>query len=111
MFGDDVAIGPRAFVTAANYRFNDGAPVRSNAMNEAEIVFGDDVWIGAAAIVLAGTHIGNGAIVGAGAVVRGEVPSYGIMSGNPAVLVAIARGLERKLRRPPAASPTRPCFS
>ena len=87
VFGDDVAIGPRAFVTAANYRFNDGAPVRSNAMNEAEIVFGDDVWIGAAAIVLAGTHIGDGAIVGAGAVVRGEVPSYGIMSGNPAVLV------------------------
>jgi hypothetical protein len=27
VFGDDVAIGPRAFVTAANYRFNDGAPV------------------------------------------------------------------------------------
>ena len=87
VLGDDVSIGPRAFVTAANYRFNDGAPIRSNAMNEAEIVMGDDVWIGAAAIVLPGTRIGDGAIVGAGAVVRGEVPSYAIMSGNPAVLI------------------------
>jgi probable biosynthetic protein (TIGR04098 family) len=87
VLGDDVAIGPRAFVTAANYRFNDGGPVRSSAMNEAEIIFGNDVWVGAAAIVLAGSHIGDGAIVGAGAVVRGEVPPYGIVSGNPAVLV------------------------
>jgi probable biosynthetic protein (TIGR04098 family) len=87
VLGDDVSLGPRAFVTAANYRFNDGAPVRSSAMSEAEIIVGNDVWIGAAAIILAGSHIGEGAIVGAGAVVRGEVAPYAIVSGNPAVLV------------------------
>ena len=38
--GDDVTFGPRVMVTAANYRFNDGQPVRSNAMDEREIVNG-----------------------------------------------------------------------
>lgn len=84
VLGDDVGIGPRVFMTAANYQFNDGAPVRSNAMQEAEIIVGNDVLIGAAAIILPGVRIGDGAIIAAGAVVHGEVPPYAIMFGNPA---------------------------
>lgn len=105
VLGDDVAIGPRAFVTAANYRFNDGAPVRSNAMNEAEIILGNDVWVGVAAIILAGSRIGEGAIVGAGAVVRGEVAPYTIVSGNPAVLVGYRRRPGVEATKPSADEP------
>ena len=36
------------------------------------------------ALVLPGAHIGHGAIIGAGSVVRGTVPPYAIVSGNPA---------------------------
>ena len=51
------------------------------------ISIGDDVWIGMRAIVLAGINIGNGAIVGAGAVVCADVPPMTIVAGNPARVV------------------------
>lgn len=45
---------------------------------------GDDVWLGAGAVVLMGTTIGNGAVVGAGSVVRRGVPDYEVHAGVPA---------------------------
>ncbi|MER2604371.1 MAG: chloramphenicol acetyltransferase [Siculibacillus sp.] len=48
---------------------------------------GHDVWIGRAAIVLPGRRIGNGAIVGAGAVVTKDVAPYTIVAGNPARVI------------------------
>lgn len=51
------------------------------------VTIGNDVWIGARAIVLDGATIGDGAIVAAGSVVSGEVPPYAIVSGVPAKLV------------------------
>jgi acetyltransferase-like isoleucine patch superfamily enzyme len=50
----------------------------------APIVIGNDVWIGARAIILDGVVIGNGAIVGAGAVVTSSVPPYAVVAGAPA---------------------------
>ncbi|SJZ75231.1 DapH/DapD/GlmU-related protein [Photobacterium toruni] len=47
-------------------------------------VIGDDVWIGAHAIVKQGIVIGKGAIIGAGAVVTHNVESYHIVAGVPA---------------------------
>ncbi|WP_108483599.1 CatB-related O-acetyltransferase [Oceaniglobus ichthyenteri] len=52
-----------------------------------DTVIGHDVWLGYGAIVLPGAQIGNGVIVGAGAVVRGTVPDYAIVTGNPAAIV------------------------
>lgn len=51
------------------------------------IVLKSDSWIGARAILLAGTVIGVGAIVGAATVVDFEVPDYAIVAGNPARIV------------------------
>jgi len=48
------------------------------------IVVGNDVWIGARAIILSGVTIGNGAVVAAGSVVTKDVPPYAIAAGNPA---------------------------
>lgn len=47
----------------------------------------DDVWIGYGAVVLSGVHIGRGAIVAAGSVVKSDVPAYAIVGGNPAVTI------------------------
>ena len=48
---------------------------------------GNDVWIGMRAVILAGVTIGDGAIIGAGAVVSEEVPPRCMASGNPARIV------------------------
>ena len=47
------------------------------------IIIGENVWIGANAVLLGGTKIGDGAIIGAAAVVDFEVPSHSIVAGNP----------------------------
>ncbi len=52
-----------------------------------EVRIGHDVWIGARAILLGGVRIGNGAVVGAGAVVTKDVPDYAIVGGVPAKII------------------------
>ena len=51
---------------------------------EAEIVLEEDVWLGVNVVVLKGVRIGRGAIVAAGAIVTGNVPSHEIWGGVPA---------------------------
>ncbi|HSI32878.1 MAG: DapH/DapD/GlmU-related protein [Phycisphaerae bacterium] len=55
------------------------------------IDIGENCWIGARAILLAGARLGEGAIVGAGAVVDFEVPAFAVAAGNPARVVGWAR--------------------
>lgn len=52
-----------------------------------QIIIGNDVWIGAYATILGGVRIGNGAVIGAGAVVAKDVPPYAVVVGNPARIV------------------------
>ena len=52
--------------------------------NKGDIVVGNDVWIGFEAVLLAGVHIGHGAIIGTRAVVTRDVPPYTIVGGIPA---------------------------
>ena len=52
--------------------------------NKGDIVIGNDVWIGYEALIMAGVHIGNGAIIGSRAVVTKDVPPYTIVGGVPA---------------------------
>ena len=52
-----------------------------------DIVVEEDVWLGARVTLLVGSHIGRGAIVGAGSVVRSYIPPYSIVLGNPAKIV------------------------
>ncbi len=52
--------------------------------NKGDIVVGNDVWIGFEAVILAGVTIGDGAVIGARAVVTKDVPPYTIVGGVPA---------------------------
>lgn len=51
------------------------------------VTLDENVWVGAHALVLKGTHIARDSVVGAGSVVRGEVPARVVVAGNPAVVV------------------------
>ncbi len=48
------------------------------------VVIGNDVWIGQNALLLAGIHVGDGAVIAAGAVVTRDVPAYTVVGGVPA---------------------------
>lgn len=81
--GADVSVGPEAAILTLGHdprsaSFADrGGPVR----------IGDRAWIGYRAIVLPGVQIGEGAVVGAGAVVSRHVPPFTIVAGNPASVI------------------------
>lgn len=85
--GSNVLMGPGVLITAANYRFNDGHPVTEQAMDEADVSIGNDVWLGAKAMVMPGVTVGDGAIIAAGAVVTRDIPPMAIAAGVPAKVV------------------------
>ena len=55
-----------------------------NAAENKRVIIGNDVWIGYQSIILGGIKIGDGAVVGAGAVVVKDVPPYSVVGGVPA---------------------------
>jgi acetyltransferase-like isoleucine patch superfamily enzyme len=61
-----------------------GADVKILPWSWATTQIGNDVWIGSNSVVRGGVSIGDGAVIGAGAVVTKDVPPYAICVGNPA---------------------------
>lgn len=86
-FGDDVMLGPKVIIWSRDHGMAPNAPMRTQPHTSAPIRVGNDVWIGAAAIILKGVTIGDGAVVGAGSVVTKDVPARAIVVGNPARIV------------------------
>ena len=57
------------------------------AVSKGDIIVDDDVWIGYGATILSGVHIGQGAVIAAGAVVTADVEPYSIVGGVPAKVI------------------------
>ena len=89
MFGKNVMMGPNVSIFTTNHAFDrlDVPMCQQGNSKERPVTVGDDVWIGAGAIILPGVTVGNGAIIGAGAVVTKDVPEYAIVGGNPAKVI------------------------
>lgn len=86
--GNFVMIGPNTCIISSNHGFlQENIPMVRQKPLRAPIKIADDVWIGANAIILSGVTIGQGAIVGAGAIVTKDVSPYSIVVGNPAKLI------------------------
>jgi acetyltransferase-like isoleucine patch superfamily enzyme len=86
--GNYTILGPGVFVVAANHGIAaNGVPIRYQAWSERPVVIGDDVWIGANAVILPGTTIGSGAVIGAGTVVSGVVPAGAVVHQQRGSLV------------------------
>lgn len=81
--GAGTMIGEYASVRDANHR-RDGPCLREAGHDAGAITIGREVWIGRGATVLAGVHIGDHAVVAAGAVVTRDVPAGGVVGGVPA---------------------------
>lgn len=63
------------------------APHLRMVISKGEVVVGENVWIGDKATILPGVHIGNGAVVGANAVVTKDVPPFCVVGGIPAKIL------------------------
>ena len=55
--------------------------------NRGGVIIGNDVWIGVGAVILAGSKIGTGCVIGANAVIRGDIPDYAVVVGNPGRII------------------------
>ena len=85
--GHCVSLAPEVFITASDYTFVKGKPFRQQPKRERDVVIGNDVWLGTRVVVTAGVSIGDGCIVGAGAVVTRDIPPDSIAVGVPAKVV------------------------
>lgn len=101
--GNGSEIGPGVQLLAAGHPIHpsdrlipadpNGMPPFRGASITRPIVIGDEVWIGAGAIVVGGVTIGRGCTIGAGSVVTKPIPAFSVAAGNPA---RVLRTLERR---------------
>ena len=87
--GSDVMMGPDCVIYTRNHRFDRlDIPMREQGYGPVEPVeIGDDCWNGGRVTILPGVHVGNGAVIAAGAVVTKDVPPYAVVGGVPAKII------------------------
>lgn len=84
--GKGVAIAANCTFAPTNHEFRDRTiPIREQGFRPSKggIVVEDDVWIAANCVLLDGAILRHGCVIGAGSVVRGEIPAYSIQGGSP----------------------------
>lgn len=89
VIGDNVMMGPQCWIYTQNHEFRslDKPMCLQGPQKEKTVVIGDDVWIGGRVTILPGVKIGNGVIIGAGAVVTKDIENFAIVGGNPAKIL------------------------
>ena len=87
--GRDVMMGPEVVVYTTRHKHDrtDISMMFQGMDTPAPVTIGNDVWIGRRVIILPGVTIGDGCVIGAGAVVAKDLPPYSIAVGVPAKVV------------------------
>ena len=86
--GNHVNLAQGITVTALNHNFSEpGKRIDEQGVSTGQVVIGDDVWIGANAVVLPNVSIGCHSVVAAGAVVTKDVPDGCAVAGVPAKII------------------------
>ena len=92
--GHHVNLAQGITVTALNHNFTDtNRRIDEQGISTKPVVIGDDVWIGANAVILPGVTIGRHVVVAAGAVVTKDVPDSCVVAGIPAKVVKKLEGV------------------
>lgn len=87
--GRDSLVATHTVIVSSSHVFkNSNSTIRSQGEQLGSVIIGQDVWIGCGARVLSNTRIGNGCVVGAGAVVNKSIEDYSIAVGVPAKVIA-----------------------
>lgn len=89
VIGDYVMMGENCTIITRNHRHSrtDIPMMEQGFEEERPVSIGNDVWIGDRVTILPGVHIGDGCVIGAGAVVRHDIPPNSIAAGVPARVI------------------------
>lgn len=89
-----------------NYKLFSTYPFKVKFMNEktesfakGDIIIEDDVWIGLNSMILSGVRIGRGAVIGAGSVVRRDIPPYAIYVGDKIIKYRFEKNVINELQK------------
>jgi acetyltransferase-like isoleucine patch superfamily enzyme len=90
MIGNNVILAQNVVISALNHKFEDVLmTINQQGVKTDQIIIEDNVWIGANSSVLAGVHIGEHVVVGAGSVVTKDIPPFSVVVGNPARILKV----------------------
>ncbi|MEJ2080227.1 MAG: acyltransferase [Acidobacteriota bacterium] len=89
IIGDYVRVAPNVTIVGGTKEFKrkDVPILQQGESSRRGVRIGDDVLLGAGAVILPGCSVGRGAVVGAGSVVQGDVAEYAIVAGVPAQVI------------------------
>lgn len=85
--GNDCLIAPGCHITDVNHGMAADRPIRVQPLVSEPVRIGNDVWVGVGCSILPGVTIGDGAVIGARAVVTRDVPAMAIAVGSPAKVI------------------------
>lgn len=86
--GDNVLVGPGAILVTGGHDYREtGLSAIEQRYQGRPIRVGNNVWIGAGAVILGGSVIGERSVIAAGAVVSGEISPYSVAGGVPAKVI------------------------
>ena len=87
--GRNVMMGPEVVIYTSGHNFDrTDIPMMDQGFTEPQpVTIGNDVWIGRRAMIMPGVTVGDGCVIGAGAVVTKDVPDYAVVGGVPAKLI------------------------
>ena len=87
-FGKECIVGPSVILRSSNHISSDlNIPMMYQGHESGCITIGNNVWIGAGAIILPNVKIGDGVIIGAGSVVTKSFSANQVIGGAPAILI------------------------
>ena len=93
--GDKVMFGPNVTIASANHPVIPKLRERGLQYNK-DVHIGDNVWIGAGAVIVPGISIGDNSVIGAGSVVTKDVPANVVAVGNPCKVLREIGGHDRE---------------
>ena len=94
VIGNNCMFGPNVVIYDHDHKFDEHGTKREE-YKTSPIIIEDHCWIGANTVVLRGAHIGEGSIIGAGTVIKGDIPPYSLVTSDRSVQI---RPIEKRVK-------------